>query len=107
MIELELETTEIGFENAFLLIDGIRQNYANLRPRDEGFELFVLDDALINKLMRHSISDFPPSINMIHLYTNLRLIEGEQHISQHLIILKEAAHSRIAFHFLFDVENWK
>lgn len=106
MIDVEVENIPLGFESTYLLIDGIRQQGASLRPFEEGLELSVYDE-LVDKLMQHTITDFPPSIRLIHLYTNLRLIEGEQYISQHLILHKEADYSRLAFHFLFDIDNWK
>lgn len=107
MIDVEVENDSSGFVNTYLLIDGIRQEGGYVRPVKEGFELSAHEDALINKLMRRVVRDFTPVIRVVHLYTNLRLIKGEQHISQHLILHKEADYSRIAFHFLFDVENWK
>lgn len=106
MIKLEGRAGAVH-EPVYLLVDGIRQENVHIGNHSGGFDVSVHEDELINKLMRHTTSDFPSSIIRIHLYTNLRLIKGEQHISQHLILHKEAGHHRIAFHFLFAVENWK
>lgn len=106
MIELKAS----GGHEIDLVVDGVSYtDVVDVSSLQHGrYDVRILDNDLIEKLIRHRISDFPWEISRLVLYTNLRLIKGVQEISQGITVFRDpVGRPCIGFIFLFSPENWK